>query len=168
MVTKEQNLALTLVLFATDIKETIFNMFSNSALIADGFTRKFFQVAWDIVRTYLCIFVRHFLISGTLPEIFNSNFMVLIPKVEQAIRIEQFRPIMLRNFIFKVVTNIIATRLGIVTSKVLASNKFGFILGRNMHYIALTSEFVNSMEKRRTKSHIAFKVYMKKAFDKVK
>lgn len=99
---------------------------------------------------------------------FSSNFMGLIPKVEQANKVELFKPIMLSNFIFKVVMKIMATRLGNIASQILAPNQFRFVPRRNIHYcIALTSEEVYNMNKKGVEGEIALKVVIKRAFDTV-
>lgn len=64
-----------------------------------------------------------------LPQGINSSLVALIPKVANSIRITDFRPISIGNFIYKVYTKIIASRLGSFIGDILAPAQFDFILG---------------------------------------
>lgn len=59
----------------------------------------------------------------------NSNFMVLLPKLENANTIDQFHLIMLNNFLFEIIMKVMANRLAGVANKIISENKFGFIWG---------------------------------------
>jgi hypothetical protein len=56
-------------------------------------------VASDVIYA-----VQSFFLTGTLPPRLNSNILILIPKFPEADRIENFRPIALANFQFKIIT----------------------------------------------------------------
>lgn len=73
-----------------DVKEVIFEMSADSAPGPDGYSANFFKEAWSIIGDNLYAAIRHIFFSGELPMDFNSNFIVLIPKVEQVIKVEQF------------------------------------------------------------------------------
>ncbi|XP_026419472.1 uncharacterized protein LOC113315407 [Papaver somniferum] len=80
----------------------------------------------------------------------NSSFLFLLPKVPGAKRTEQFRPIGLSNFCFKIITRIITTRLHEVLHKVISSQQGAFIKGRNIQEkIILASELVNELDTKR-------------------
>lgn len=101
-----------------------------------------------------------------MPPGLNSNLMVLIPKVEGGHRAVDFRPIVMSNFIFKVITKILANKLGKITSRIISPNQYGFIPGRSIHEsIAMASEGVNLLSKRCYGGNLAIKIDIKKAFD---
>lgn len=62
----------------------------------------------------------------------KSNFMVLLPKISEDIYVDQFRPIMLGNFIFKIFTKIISKILGCVVGQNISLNQFGLVKGRQI------------------------------------
>ncbi|KAK3229362.1 hypothetical protein Dsin_001243 [Dipteronia sinensis] len=68
----------------------------------NGFSGHFFQHCWEIVGTDVILTVQDFFHSGVVTPGLNSNFIVLLPKMRDSIIIDQFRPIMLGSFLFKV------------------------------------------------------------------
>ena len=53
--------------------------------------------------------------------------MVLVPKVADAITINQFRHIILSNFCFKIITKILGDRLANIAIRIMSCNQFGFL-----------------------------------------
>jgi hypothetical protein len=80
----------------------------------DGFGGHFFQHFWDIVAADVVSSVQEFFCTGVIIQNLNSNILVLIPKVPGAASMDEFRPIALANFQFKIVTKILADRLAII------------------------------------------------------
>lgn len=75
---------------------------------------------------------------------YNSNLVVLIPKVAEAERIDQYRPIALANFKYKIISKILADRLAKVAPTIVFHNQRDFIQGRQItDCIYLTSEDIN-------------------------
>lgn len=102
-----------------------------------------------------------------LPRL-NSNLVVLIPKVPNADKIEQFRPIALANFKFKIITKILAYRLAKIASKIISPNQRGFIQGREIgDCICLASEGINLLERKSFGRNITLKIGIKKEFDTI-
>lgn len=97
----------------------------------------------------------------------NSSLVTLILKVANSIRVTDFRPIVMGNFIYKVYIKIIASRLGSFIGDILSPTQFGFILGRRIHScIALASEAINDLDLG-CNGNMALKVDITKAFDTV-
>ncbi|KAK2649334.1 hypothetical protein Ddye_016823 [Dipteronia dyeriana] len=76
----------------------------------DGFSGRFFQRCWEIMGRDVIIVVQDFFHSGMVAPSLNSNFIVLIRKIRDSITVDQFRPIMLGNFLFKISSKILANR----------------------------------------------------------
>ena len=93
--------------------------------------------------------MKQFFQSNWLYPNANSNFLVLILKVEDAISITQFRPIALENFLFKIIPKILAVRLSHVVQHIISPQQAAFIPGRRItDYIGLVSECFNVLDKK--------------------
>ncbi|XP_055962061.1 uncharacterized protein LOC130015619 [Mercurialis annua] len=165
LVSNGDNEMLTGIPTDEEIKAIVFNMDASSAPGPDGFTGAFFKDCWSIVSYDVCKAVVHFFLSGNITPGFNSSFMILIPKIENALTIDKFRPIILSNFLFKIVTKMLASRLGSIASCIVSSNQFGFVKGRSIDdCISCASECVNLLDLN-PKGNMAIKVDIRKAFD---
>lgn len=83
----------------------------------------FFSIFWDLIAKDVYNAVMQFFNSGWLLPNFNSNVVVLIPKEQGVDRVEQFRPIALANFKFKIISKVIADRLTQVAPKIVSNNQ---------------------------------------------
>ena len=68
----------------------------------------------------MCEAVCSFFQTGHVLGGLNSSFMILIPKVPGANSVDKFRPIILSNFIFKIITKILANRLASFIGNIVA------------------------------------------------
>jgi hypothetical protein len=94
-----------------EVKEAVMQMKKNKAPGPDGFPAEFYQVFWDTIKEdMMAMFYQ--LQAGDLP-LFRLNFgiITLLPKKEDASRIEQYRPIFLLNVSFKIFTKVGANRI---------------------------------------------------------
>ena len=64
----------------------------------DGFSGAFFTACWEIVKHDVHQAVLDFFMRSSLPRAYTSSFLVLIPKIEKATRIKDYRPISLCQF----------------------------------------------------------------------
>jgi hypothetical protein len=99
----------------------------DSAPGPDGFGDFFFQHYWDIVHKAVVNAVREFFTSGWNLPGYNSNIIVLLPKSPDAISIDQYRPIAMANFKFKIISKIIADRLASIMPSIVSEEQKGFI-----------------------------------------
>ena len=74
----------------------------NKAPGPDGFPAEFYQHFWELIKVDLLELFQDFH-AGQL-ELFRLNFgeIILLPKVNEAARIQQYRPICLLNVCFKI------------------------------------------------------------------
>ena len=166
MVSVHDNQRLTSIPTEEEIRSAVFAMDSNSAPGPDGFNGAFFQCCWNIIKKEVALAVKEFFVLRHVKRNLNSNFLVLIPKTENAAVIEKFRPIILGNFIFKICTKILADRLGFLAPTIISKNQFGFVKGRRIQdCIALASEGFNILKNKSKEGNIAIKVDIRKAFD---
>jgi len=151
-----------------EIHNAVFAMNKDSAPGPDGFGAFFFQTYWSIIKEDVCNVVLEFFTNNWIMPSFNSNTVVLIPKVPNADSISQYRPIALANFKFKILSKILAGRLAQVLPKIISKEQRGFIKGRQIkNCICLTSEAINMLHNRSFGGNLAIKIDIAKAFDTI-
>ncbi|KAH6818323.1 hypothetical protein C2S51_001926 [Perilla frutescens var. frutescens] len=166
LITNEQAQNLTTIPSMVEVHSAVLALDANSAAGPDGYTGKFFHESWDIITVGVHRAVVEFFSFGILSPGLNSSFLVLIPKKERALMVEEFRPIALSNFLFKIFTKVLATRLNAVAAKIVTTQQYGFIQGRHIHEaIFLASEGVNTLNRTHAGRNMAIKVDITKAFD---
>jgi hypothetical protein len=104
----------------------------NKAPGPDGFPAEFYQKFWEVIKEDL-LKMFHNLHAGTLP-LFSLNFGVitLIPKTQEANRIQQYRPICLLNVSFKIFTKVATLRMNSVADNIISPTQTAFMRGRNI------------------------------------
>ncbi|XP_057770826.1 uncharacterized protein LOC130990623 [Salvia miltiorrhiza] len=142
------NALLTKIPDEEEITAAVFSMDASSSPGPDGFSGKFFQSCWSLVRNDVWKAVRTFFEKSYLPHGCNSSIMVLLPKKDMVDTVGDLRPIVLSKFFYKIIPKILASRLSVVAAKFVSGNQFGFISGRTIHdCIMLGSEGVNCMRR---------------------
>jgi hypothetical protein len=166
LISEETNRLLTMLPSSSKIHNAVFSMNSQSAPGPDGFGAYLFQTYWDIVKDDVIKAVLQFFTSGWILPNMNSNIIALIPKVNNADRVEQFRPIAMANFKFKIITKIIADRLAQVLPSLISKEQRGFVNGRQLKdCVCLTSEAINLLHNKSYGGNLALKIDISKAFD---
>jgi hypothetical protein len=149
LVTPEDNDMLCKVPTALEIKTVVFDMNVDGAPGPDGFGGHFYHHFWDVVATDVVLAVQEFFVQGKLLPNLNSNLIVLIPKVPGADNMGDFRPIVLANFQFKIITKILADRLSIIVAKIVSEQQRGFIHGRQISdCVIIASEAINVLHRK--------------------
>ncbi|XP_057770894.1 uncharacterized protein LOC130990686 [Salvia miltiorrhiza] len=165
-VTEEQNDTLTRIPDDAEIAAAVFGMDSNSAPGPDGFSGSFFQNCWSIIKADVVVAIRAFFLKNYLPAGCNASTLILIPKKEAVDTVADLRPIILSNFFFKIISKILATRLGAIASRGVSQNQFGFISGRSIHdCIVMGSEGFSCMNRTGRRSNMACKVLRVNGFN---
>ena len=96
----------------------------------------------------------------------NSNVVSLIPKIQDVDSIKDYRPIVVANFKFKIISKILADRLALVAARIISPNQYGFVQGRQIQdCIGIASEAINMLSKKVRGGNVAYKVDIHKAFD---
>ncbi|KAL6146659.1 hypothetical protein ACLB2K_057337 [Fragaria x ananassa] len=161
-----ENCCLLAIPSVEEIKNAVFSMNADSAPGPDGYSGHFFQVCWDFVGLDVVHAVTSFFQTGYILPNLNSSFVALIPKVQEADVITQFRPIAMANFSFKIITRILADRLAPIASRIILPNQFAFLKGRQISdCIFLTSECINLLDNKCRGGNVAIKFDIAKAFD---
>ncbi|KAM0896124.1 hypothetical protein ACQ4PT_023387 [Festuca glaucescens] len=100
-VSQAENNFLTSTYSEEEVRKAVFQMEHNKAPGPDGFPAEFYQSFWDVIKIDLLALFAD-LHDGHL-ELFRLNFgeIILLPKVIEAERIQQYRPICLLNVIYR-------------------------------------------------------------------
>ncbi|CAL1403132.1 unnamed protein product [Linum trigynum] len=169
-ITQEMNANLTAVVLPEEIRRTVFGMGSKQAPGSDGFTGKFFKAFWEIVGDSVIDAVSSFFETSRMLRSFNHTWLTLIPKVDQVESIRQLRPISLCQFVYKIITKIMAERLAGVLPEIISTGQNAFIRDRQIvENILLGHELMHylKLKTRGKKGYMALKVDMEKAYDRV-
>lgn len=157
---------LTRIPSCEEIKSAVFKMNNEGAPGPNGFGGCFYQAFWDIISQDVCKSVSQFFAQNWLLPNLNSNLVVPIPKVQNADKIEDYRPITLANFQFKIITRVLADKLSHIAPKIISPWQRGFIKGRNIkECICIASENANLIDYKAFGGNLALKLDIRKAFD---
>ncbi|XP_057795996.1 uncharacterized protein LOC131012095 [Salvia miltiorrhiza] len=166
VISDEHNAVLSAIPSDEEITAAVFSMDSDSSPGPDGFSGKFFQVGWEIIKHDIWAAVHAFFRKSYLPSGCNSSTLILIPKKENVISVSDLRPIVLSNFLFKIISKVLASRLSRIADFYVSQNQFGFISGRSIHdCILMGSEGFNCMKRTGRGQNMACKIDIRKAFD---
>jgi hypothetical protein len=166
LITAEINSLLTLLPSHLEIKAAVFALNKDSAPGPDGFGAYFFQHFWDIIHLDVINAVLEFFTSGWILPGFNSNIITLLPKIQNASSIDQYRPIAMANFKFKIISKIIADRLASILPSIISEEQRGFIHERNIKdCLCIASEAINLLQNKAFGGNLALKIDISKAFD---
>lgn len=103
-----------------EIKEVVFGMKHNKAAGPDGLPTEFYQKFWEIIKGDLKDLFDAFHKGNLDVERLNHGIIALIPKVIGADKIQQYRPICLLNVSYKILTKVLAVRLGLVVDRLIS------------------------------------------------
>jgi len=131
----------------------------------DGWLVEFYLSLFETIGANLLKFVDDSGINGKIYEAFNTKFIALIPKSDNPASYDDFWPISLCNFIYKIMAKIIANRLCPILSTHISPDKFAFLQDRQIHAEDGTAqEALHSLQSKKMKVMI-LKVDLSKAFD---
>ncbi|GAU22346.1 hypothetical protein TSUD_106740 [Trifolium subterraneum] len=166
MITDEINYLLTMLPSHQEIKAAVFALNRDSAPGPDGFGAFFFQHYWEILKNDVFNAVLEFFNTSWILPGFNSNIIALLPKVSNATSIDQYRPIAMANFKFKIISKIIADRLAKIMPFIISEEQMGFIHDRNIKdCLCIASEAANLLHNKSFGGNLALKIDISKAFD---
>jgi len=97
----------------------------------------------------------------------NSAYLALLPKRDVVMSARDFRPISLIHSFAKLVTKMLANRLGPHLQELVAANQSAFVRGRSIHdNFMLVQHSIKSLHKKKVSS-LFLKLDISKAFDSV-
>jgi hypothetical protein len=122
MVGNDENQNLSAPISMQEIRSTLQQMEPEKAPDPDGFTARFYNSCWPIIRRHLLRMVNKSQNCTKLGGSTNSSFLALIPKEKGASSFNRFHPISLFNIGYKIITKIIANRLKNMLPRIILEN----------------------------------------------
>ncbi|PKU68054.1 integrator complex subunit 11 [Dendrobium catenatum] len=153
-------------------EDEIFNVIkdvnSNAVAGPDGFTTKFFQDNWEIIKDDVIKAVEDFFAGNSYPKFFSSTYIVLIPKKDGPTQWQDFRPISLCTFLNKLNSKIIAKRLINILPNIISLNQTGYVKGRSIFdNILLAQKITHDINVKVKGGNVIFKLDVSKAYDNI-
>jgi hypothetical protein len=162
-----ENVELIRSFLEKEIKTALFQMEKNKAAGPYGIPTEFFQVCWEIIKGDIMVLFDNFHLGTLDIQMLNYGIITLLPKVKEATRKQQFRPICLLNCLYKWFTKCLMIRLELVVGRLINIALTAFIQGRNIMYGILTLHEIIYETKRRGKVGVVLKLDFEKAYDKI-
>ena len=134
-----------------EIREAVFQMEHNKAPGPDGFPAEFYQVFWEVIKKDLLARFSD-CYEEKLP-LFCLNFGVisLIPKTNDAKKIQQYRLICVLNVSFKIFAKVGTNRINKVAQSVIQPSQTTLIPGRNiMEGVVILHETIHELHTKKT------------------
>ncbi|GJS54407.1 RNA-directed DNA polymerase, eukaryota [Tanacetum coccineum] len=151
-----------------EVKQAVWDCGSDKSSGPDGFTFKFFKTFWHLVGDDVFRAISYFFTSSQFPIGCNSFFVTLIPKVQDAKLVNEFRPIILIGCQYKIVGKILANRLSLVINDLVSIEQSAFIKARQI----LDGPFILNETISWCKNHnhkaVVLKFDFEKAYDSVR
>jgi hypothetical protein len=147
---EEENQVLTAPFSEEEVKMAIFDMEHNKAPSPDGLPTELYQFFWEIIKLDLMSLFFEF--HATSLPIYSLNFgvLTLLPKVTDAVQIQQYRLICLLNVSFKIFTKVLNNRLLKVAGKLIGPSQMAFILGRYiMEGVVTLHETIHELHRKK-------------------
>ena len=162
-VSQKENDALISQFTEIEVRDNVFQMEHNKAPGPDGFLVKFYQVFWNLIKDDLMALFMDFHKEELNLYSLNFGIIMLIPKIHEATKIQQYRPICVLNASFKFFTKVGTIRLNKVAQTVVSPTQTAFMPGRNiMEGVVILHETIHELHTKRSDG-VIFKIDFEKA-----
>lgn len=150
-----------------EVLAAINEMPNDKASCPDGLPIEFYKNFWTIIQGDLIHLIHDFFTNSCSIKTLNKATITLIPKKKTPTTLTDYRPISVINTVAKIITKVLANRLQIHLSTLIALNQTAFVKGRSMmdSFIA-AREFLIHCKSRKLPA-VLYKVDFEKAFDTV-
>ncbi|GKC04382.1 RNA-directed DNA polymerase, eukaryota [Tanacetum coccineum] len=151
-----------------EVKRAVWDCGTNKSPGPDGFSFEFYHKYWTTIDDDVFQAVRYFFVNGHFPRGCNSSFIALIPKIQDAKFVKDFRPISLIGSVYKIIAKILANRLCLVLPYLISDVQSAFVANRQILDGPFILNELLSWCKFKKLNGMIFKVDFEKAFDSVK
>ena len=115
-----------------EVKVVIHGLNSEGARGLEGIPLFFYLECWDKVGAEVMATIEDFKGGRCNMDLLNRAYIVLLPKVEGAEHIRDFRPISLLNSIYLIIAKVLANRLRLVLPALISPFQSAFLPGRQI------------------------------------
>ncbi|KAL3529594.1 hypothetical protein ACH5RR_008916 [Cinchona calisaya] len=164
------NEALTKPVDEDEIRLAFFSMNPDEAPGPDGMSPLFFQTYWHIIHKDVVDAIQSCFHSGFLLKSINETLVTLIPKCDIPTNLTHYRPISLRNALYKAISKILVNRLKPFLNACISKNQAAFVPDRQIFdNVIISREYLHFQKNKRLGKvgRMALKLDMSKAYDKV-
>ena len=150
-----------------EIVSAIWSLKAFKAPGPDGLHAGFFQRFWHIVGGSVREEVMFVFRERKVLEYLNKTNIVLIPKNQGPESINNYRPISLRNSVYKIVSKVIVSRIRPFLDQLVSPCQAAFVPGRRgVDNAIIVQEIIHTMGKAKGKvGYMAIKIDLEKAYD---
>ncbi|XP_043697269.1 uncharacterized protein LOC122648066 [Telopea speciosissima] len=149
-----------------EVKRVVFSLKSSKAPGPDGFGAGFYKHSWEVIGEELTHAVQWFFVNSFMPRSINATFITLVLKLGDVSTFAGFRPIALRNLLYKIITKILSNRIQHVIGSVVSHNQSAFIKGRSIvDNILVCHDIVRGIKQKAASPTAVLKVDLHKAYD---
>ena len=120
--TEEDNLILTSESTEEEVKKALFSMESNKAPDPDNIPMEFYKHCWEFVKNDIMHLFKAFHNNTLDVARLNYGVITLIPKMNGAKKIQQYRPICLLRCPYKLITKVLDNRVAVFADKLISKH----------------------------------------------
>ncbi|CAI6006259.1 unnamed protein product [Closterium sp. NIES-65] len=133
----------------------------------DGLPKELFERHWDVLDKEFLRMAQSFSVSATIPASIKEAITILLHKKGEKDNLDNYRPITLLNFTYKVLARVVANRMKMHLHKVISAEQYGFIPGRRIsEAIGVVADVIEAAKKGNEDWYMLL-VDFRKAFDSV-
>ncbi|XP_058775361.1 uncharacterized protein LOC131649626 [Vicia villosa] len=125
----------------------------------------FYKTCWPFLKKEILNFVKEFHAFSVLPKAVTASFLALIPKVNNPLSLDEYRPIFLISSMYRILAKLLASRLKMVLGKLISTCQSAFLPNRNMLDGVLVLNESLDFAERFNKRCMMVKVGFEKAYD---
>lgn len=153
--TEEEHGSLGKEMTDEEIKAALWSLKATKAPRPNGLHAGFFQWFWLLVGGSVKDEIKRIFGEKRIPDYLNKTLIALIPKILGLETIGSYRPIILCNTIYKMVTKVMVARLRPFLSKLVSPLQTAFVLGRRgTNNAIIVQELIHTISQKKRKGWV--------------